>query len=397
MRLDPLRLSLIVGLVISAPACSGGTPPPKEEQTAVVVAPTVTPNASYAAPTSLAPAEAGADDSLAAELDQPSGPLTGLLPDSSPPRARALLQNEVSMLEQLLAATAASAADRPKILERLGKDYAELALSCMAEGSADLEKQAHEKATEHLSTLQRDYPGYAHLDEVLYLLGSELVATGNRDRARRSWLELIQKLPQSRLVPHTYLAFAEMFFEESASDPSKLQIAKQAYQEVLKYPPPDNRAYGYAQYKLGWVHYSLSEFAEALAAFRKAAEYGDQLHAGSPSAAALSREARKDMVRAYERAGVPGRAWEFMRSTNSGNAAGEERTAGLCERLGRAYLGEGKAGDAVALYEDIADHHASPAACRMLNRALGEASASSSVQPAALSRLQAKVRASCGP
>ena len=37
-----------------------------------------------------------------------------------------------------------------------------------------------------------------------------------------------------------------------------------AYKEVIKYPPPNNKVYGYARYKLGYVHWNKGDYANAL-------------------------------------------------------------------------------------------------------------------------------------
>ena len=60
-----------------------------------------------------------------------------------------------------------------------------------------------------------------------------------------------------------YLAFGEMFFEEGLTDPAKFGLAEQSYSQVVKYPPPGNGAFGYAQYKLGLVFVKTGDTARA--------------------------------------------------------------------------------------------------------------------------------------
>jgi TolA-binding protein len=76
---------------------------------------------------------------------------------------------------------------------------------------------------------------------------------GDLRNARRAYYELIKTSPQSKLIPLAYFAFGEMFFTEAASDPSKDQLALQAYAEVLKYPPPSNVVYAEAQRRVSEV------------------------------------------------------------------------------------------------------------------------------------------------
>jgi len=312
-----------------------------------------------------------------------------------PARARPLIEAETAALERLLAATRPSAPDRAHILHRLAVNYVDLASAAAAAGDDTAERAAHSRAVERFTTLHDDHPSWPRLDEVLYQRGSEHLALGARARARQDWFELVQKFPQSKLVPRAYLGFADLFFEESGGDPSKFELAKQAYQEVLKYPPPDNAVWGYAQYKLGWVHYNLGSFEAALAAFMKTVEFG-QRHAALPGAAKLATEAAKDVVRAYSRVGRPETAWAFLHRVSGDRAQDDAGTVTLVARLGEAYLDDGRSQEALRLWEDVATGHASPAACRALAQALHRIGQDAHVPPAAVSRLEAKARQGCG-
>jgi hypothetical protein len=82
--------------------------------------------------------------------------------------------------------------------------------------------------------------------------------------------------PKSKYIPNAYLAFGELFFNEAQGDPSKWALAEQSYSEVVKYPPPDNKVFGYAHYKLGYVHWNKGDYARALSEFKKTIDYGVQ-------------------------------------------------------------------------------------------------------------------------
>ena len=146
------------------------------------------------------------------------------------PRSPALLHAETQALEKLLAATAANAPDRPALLRRI------------AEGYADLRKQgeggASAKAIQSYTELVKTYPTYAQVDEAFYYLGLEQELAGDLMNARKSYYELIKRSPSSKYVPYAYFAFGEMFFHEAKGDPSKWDLAKQAYTEVMKFPSP---------------------------------------------------------------------------------------------------------------------------------------------------------------
>ena len=85
------------------------------------------------------------------------------------------------------------------------------------------------------------------MDEVLYYLAYEYEQAKDLQNARKATTNLIEKAPQSPYIPNAYLAFGELFFQEAQGDPSKFDLAAAAYKEVIKYPPPKNKVYGYSR------------------------------------------------------------------------------------------------------------------------------------------------------
>ena len=131
-----------------------------------------------------------------------------------------------------------------------------------------------------------------------YYLADEQEQGGNLKDARSTYFELIQKAPKSPFIPYAYLAFGELFFQEAQGDPAKWDLAAAAYKEVIKYPPPTNKQFGYARYKLGYVHWNKGEYANALNEFKKVIEYGDQF-TDVPNATQLAKAARRDLIPVY--------------------------------------------------------------------------------------------------
>ena len=165
-------------------------------------------------------------------------------------RARALVVTELQALENLFAATASTSPDRPALMRRLAEDYAELSRA----GDGPLSTSAHRAALKYYELLVSEYPKYPQVDEAWYYAGLEHELAGNLPKARRAYFELIKTSPQSKLIPLAYFAFGEMFYAEAANDPSKDDLALQAYAEVLKYPPPGNVVYAEAQRRVIEVH-----------------------------------------------------------------------------------------------------------------------------------------------
>jgi TolA-binding protein len=152
-----------------------------------------------------------------------------------PARARALIVTETQGLTSLLATTAQAAPDRPLLVRRIAEDYAELERGTPSAGIDPLARAARTKAIDFYTQLEA-FPAYPHLDEALYFKGLELEGGGDVTGARRAYFDLIRKAPQSKLVAFAYFAFGEMFFDEAVADPSKNDLALQAYREVLKVP-----------------------------------------------------------------------------------------------------------------------------------------------------------------
>jgi tetratricopeptide (TPR) repeat protein len=270
-------------------------------------------------------------------------------------RGVALLIRETRGLERLLARTPAKSPDRLSLLRRIAEDYVELETAAEKQPTKkgkQLASAARKSAVRYYAEIAKRYPSYSKLDEVLYYLAYEHERIGDLESARKVYYELIQKTPKSRFVPNAYFAFGELFFQEAQGDPSKWELAAQAYQEAIKYPPPDNKAHGSARYKLAYVHWNRGELVEALNELKKVVEYGTQW-ASLPNATALARAARRDMVSVYAASGAPERAFAFFRPL-SGDAGGETtRTIALLDQLGLAYLDTGHYREAITLYRDL--------------------------------------------
>jgi hypothetical protein len=197
---------------------------------------------------------------------------------------------------------------------------------------------------------------------VLYYLAYEQEQGGNLKDARSTYFELIQKAPKSPFIPYAYLAFGELFFQEAQGDPSKWDLAAAAYKEVIKYPPPTNKQFGYARYKLGYVHWNKGEYANALNEFKKVIEYGDQF-TDVPNASQLAKAARRDMIPVYAVAGAPDKAFNFFKPV-SGDKGGEQtKTVGMLNELGLAYLDTGHYKEAIVLYRDLQSRDAGAKNC----------------------------------
>jgi tetratricopeptide (TPR) repeat protein len=307
-------------------------------------------------------------------------------------RVLALLITEIQQLESLFKTTEARSKDRPMLLRRLAEDYVELENAAFREKTeaeikrdqfkatnpreagkqqsvANSRKTTMEKsrkfAIQYYTMLVNDYAGqpsqtfpsnppppYPLLDEVYYYLAYEYEQSNDTANARRVYLDLITKTPSSKYIPNAYLAFGELFFNEAMGDPTKWDPAKQAYQKVIAKPPPENKVYGYAWYKLAYVFWNQGDLPHALDAFKKTIDFGTQF-SQLPNASKLAEGARRDVIPVYALAGSPTDAYNFFKNLSGDPAGSSDKTFKMMDDLGQNYLDTGHYPEAIALYKDL--------------------------------------------
>ncbi len=294
-------------------------------------------------------------------------------------RQRALLITEISGLESLFATTRKNAPDRPQLGRRLAEAYVEMEAAAFrdkteaeikrdgfkksnpqaagqqqtyANDAEKVMKLARKKAIENYTLIVADYPTYASLDEVLYYLAYEYEQASDLKNARSVYYDLIKKRPDSKYIPNAYLAFGELFFNEAQGDPSKWENALQAYEEVIKYPPPNNKVFGYAWYKLAYVFWNTGQLDKSLNAFKKTIDFG-VVHTQLPGAGKLAESARRDVIPVYALKGDPAQAYNFLHNISGDQQGSNERTYKMMDDLGNNYLDTGHYPEAIQLYRDL--------------------------------------------
>lgn len=295
-------------------------------------------------------------------------------------RARALLITEISGLERLYARTSRQSPDRAQLIRRLAEAYVELESAANRDAiksdidaqdaqkeknkgkydkakaqSSDAKKivdKSRENAIKYYVRMKKDYPTYSKIDEILYYLAYEYEQKKDLTNARQVYLELIEKAPESPYIPNAYLAFGELFFVEAMADPSKWALAEQAYKEVIKYKPPKNKVYGYAQYKLGYVYWNSGDYARAIQEFKDVIDYANQ-YEDMPNAKQIRTSARRDLIPVYAVAGKPAQAYNFFRPLSGDAQGSQDATLDMLRQLGLAYLDTGHYAEAIVLYQDL--------------------------------------------
>ena len=294
-------------------------------------------------------------------------------------RARALLATEINGLESLFNTTPKNAPDRVQLARRLAEDYVELESAAFRDktqaeidrdtlkktnATAAGQKQAlanqanaimlaaRKKCIENYTLIVNDYPQYGQIDEVLYYLAYEYEQANDNANARRVYLDLINKKPNSKYIPNAYLSFGELFFNEAQGDPSKWDLAAQAYAKVINFPPETSKVYGYAWYKLAYVFWNKGELEKSLNAFKKTIDFGTNF-TQYPGAAKLAESARRDVIPVYALKGDPGAAYNFLHNLSGDTAGSNDKTFKMMDDLGTNYLDTGHYPEAITLFKDL--------------------------------------------
>jgi TolA-binding protein len=194
------------------------------------------------------------------------------------------------------------------------------------------------------------YPKYPRLDEVLYFLAENLSKRNRNDpEALKAYRALIQQFPSSRFVPDAWMAFGEYYFEKANEKERvpNLRRALEAYRKAASYQ--ESSVYGYAIYKQAWVHYNLTEWADALELFKAVIFFGELPTSTVPAdkKLALVKEARKDYVRTYSHVGsAEGAPEEFKR-------VGGDGWMEMLKTLGTIFYEEGKDRDSILVHHRL--------------------------------------------
>lgn len=244
---------------------------------------------------------------------------------------------------------ARSGEERPDLLQRIALDHLEEAeeaeraelrvqdhvaevgaypeATALAARLAEAARQNRAAAIEVLRAVVAEHPTHEHADAALFTLASALQTAGQRDAAAPVLLQLVREHPGSEYLPDALLDLGDIAF-----DSADLATAQRFYERVRAHREAPVRPY--ATYKLGWVKANLGEFREALELLLEVASLPDA-PAGTP-AAALRREARRDVTFAYAHVGDPAKAPEFFRSRFP------EEAPALLFRLGQIWDEQGR-------------------------------------------------------
>ncbi len=106
------------------------------------------------------------------------------------------------------------------------------------------------------------FPKSDMVDDALYNKGFLFEEMGQYDNAVQTYRSLIEHYPESSYVAEAYMRLGEYFFNPPRNELEKAIIC---YQKVVAHP--SHQRYYEALYKLGWSHYRLSQYPQAISYF----------------------------------------------------------------------------------------------------------------------------------
>jgi TolA-binding protein len=316
-------------------------------------------------------------------------------------KGRQYLLREIATVTKLYRDTPKDSQEKGQLLRRLADDYAELESDLFREQmqtealSQEVRRinpvrsrhlrgkakeigtrvaRARKQAIKHYARLAKKHPNYCQFpkkkklgdrgctDQALYYLAYEHELAKDYDEARNVYLKIVTDWPKSKYVPHAYLAFGELYFSEAQGDPSRWTLAEQAYEKVTAYPPPDNPLFGYAHYKLAYVHWNQGAYDQALAHFKKVVAFG-QKYGALPNAKGLMHAARRDLVPVYATTGKASKAYAFFKPLAGDDKGSSKATYAMMEDLGQALMDTGHYDEARVLYRDLKKRNGGAKSC----------------------------------
>ncbi|GAB4368577.1 MAG: hypothetical protein Kow0042_09820 [Calditrichia bacterium] len=122
-------------------------------------------------------------------------------------------------------------------------------------------KKNYERAISIYDLILINFPESELADDALYNKAYLLADMDEEKAAQQTYLELIDKYPESEYIPEAYLRLAEYYFQPRLGQSREetirnLNKAAQLYKNVLNYKTSPR--YDEALYKLGWTYYRLA-------------------------------------------------------------------------------------------------------------------------------------------
>ena len=191
----------------------------------------------------------------------------------------------------------------------------------------------------HLKRIERNFPRYASLDEVLYSLGFHLAEIDRAGESVDAYMRLVRKTPKSKFLPDAYLGIGNYYYGKNQGDE-----ALRWYNKVIEFP--DSSVYGWGLYYISWVYYNQQKWETAVNKFLRVLDYSKKEANGRVT---FTDDATKYLVMSWAEYGNPKAANAFFHKV----AEGSEVL--LLEALARHYIGVSEFVKSNIVLDDLID------------------------------------------
>jgi tetratricopeptide (TPR) repeat protein len=222
-----------------------------------------------------------------------------------------------------------------------------------------------EKAVVLYKQILDNYPQYQRADEATFFLASTLGGIDEKDQAVEEYTRLVRAYPESKYMAAAFVQIGEYYFDTNVAFK-----ALQAYKQATRYK--DSEWYAFANYKLAWCYYNVSEYGKAIETMKGVVAFSMTGAEGQSEAEAkkrvnLQEEALKDLVRFFADAGELDEAYDYLVKLGR-----KDLIRTMLKRLASTYFEQGKFEECIQTYRRlIADNPQSPEAPEYQNEVIG--------------------------
>ena len=205
------------------------------------------------------------------------------------------------------------------------------------------------KAANSFRRLVREFPRHPRTDSALFALAKTLARLG-KSTSVNYYEQLVKSHPRSKLLPETYLALGENYFEKH-----QIEAALKYYKLAMKYK--DQPAYPYAIYKLGWAYYNApvkddanakANYSKAITAFKLVVKLAELDKTRTGRNLDLKDEAIRDLIMVWAEGEDVASAWRYFKTIGQ-----HQSFYTMLERLGHIYATQGKNTKAIAVFHRL--------------------------------------------
>lgn len=167
----------------------------------------------------------------------------------------------------------------------------------------ELGRAAKLDVVNHLKRIERAFPNFGKLDEVLYSLGFHLNEMERPGEAVDAYMRLVRKRPKSNFLPDAYLGIGNYYFSKNQGGESL-----KWYTKVTEFP--ESSIYGWGLYYIAWVHYNQQQWDAAIKGFIRVLDYSKNEANGRVG---FIEDGSRYLVRSWAETGKPKEALAFFK------------------------------------------------------------------------------------